>query len=145
MSTDFKDNTCLIFCKCNLDEIPLLPKIKDLWLVKESFSTGVALQRAVVATFGVITRFLQSKNDPSGRREWTPGHFSTLKNDHESLFGGVHYSSLHRRCHECLDCEDTMFTTCNRHRNIYHCHRHRNISASPSWHRRRWQNDTMCP
>ena len=26
---------------------------------------------------GVMTRFLQTKNDPFGRRKWTPGHFST--------------------------------------------------------------------
>ena len=26
---------------------------------------------------GVMTRFLQTKNDPFGRRKWPPGHFST--------------------------------------------------------------------
>ena len=43
-----------------------------------------------------MTRFLRTKKDPFGRRKWTPGHFSTLKNDRGSIFDGGRYSSLHR-------------------------------------------------
>ena len=38
---------------------------------------------------GVMTRLLQTKNDPFSRRKRTPGHFSTTKDDPKSIFDGV--------------------------------------------------------
>ena len=53
---------------------------------------------------GVMTHFLQTKNDPFGRRKWTPGHFSTTKNDRGSIFDGSRYSSLHRQIIQTQTC-----------------------------------------
>ena len=61
------------------------------------FSTGGSLFSAwLCRLLGVMTRFLQTKNDPCGRRKWTSGHFSTTKNDRGSIFDEGRYSSLHR-------------------------------------------------
>ena len=67
-------------------------KFNRLW--RSHFSTGVTFHRMSVAIFGVMTRFLHTKNDPSGRKKLTPGHFFDVEKWLGLLFDGGHYSSL---------------------------------------------------
>ena len=61
------------------------------------FLRGSLFNACVMRLWGVMTRFLQMKNEPSRRRKLTPGHFSTSKNDRGTLFDGGYHSSFCRQ------------------------------------------------
>ena len=70
-----KSFCCSIFPNEVFNEYPKWSYSRDLMECEGShFSTGGHFSPPGL---GVMTRFLQTKNDPFGRRKWTPGHFST--------------------------------------------------------------------
>ena len=97
-----KSFCCLIdFHECSPKWVPwmILFRIFNTMWRESFFCRGSLFSAWLCRLLGVMTRFLQTTNDSSGRRKWTPGHFSTLKNDRGSIFEGGRYSSLHRHIH----------------------------------------------